>query len=513
LTSLITSSSTNISIPVYVPPPSHLAFISNLAVHPSYTTRAREPANVQVSSLALRYLKLVQKITGPVNARLNEAFCLSSHKHEDGRDTGGLRGGRTRRREGEQSVTGSGEEGGGTKQLVDDIASDLATNKAIWNRVRTFWDVAGWALSCSVKSKRRWRGAWSVWLEYMVDVLEDDWHQWQSQIIRDKNGENGEQPEEVKFSLLEKYISTSGGEKKIMRAIFADGEERAASEFTEVWIGETRDVKRKGQDYGRGRKKLQKLNIDEGEFGDYMDSSEDDAVEVAEERDTSSATSARRPSDDDGKEFQCEDDPAHPIGGEASLTIRVRLLGLLVSLSDAHPSTLTSQDTLFHLCIANIRPMPLPLFTLFLSPSNLKKGFTPAQAALLIQYLLFTLIQTGAPHTKKSGLNPEVLIKSYLPWTANTQAIVDNAKVSVCVESLARLAMVEGALVWSKELENAVRLGVKRREEKATNAGRRKGEAMGEGSEDEDRTALEASGLRLTTMVEILEMRAAAKNV
>ena len=60
--------------PIRVAPPSQLALLSTLVVHPAYTSRAPEHTNPHIAARALAYLRGVLAVAGPVNANLRAAF-------------------------------------------------------------------------------------------------------------------------------------------------------------------------------------------------------------------------------------------------------------------------------------------------------------------------------------------------------------------------------------------------------------------------------------------------------
>ncbi|EPE10795.1 major facilitator superfamily transporter [Ophiostoma piceae UAMH 11346] len=60
--------------PLWIPPPSHLAVLATLAVHPAYTSRPQEGNDVRVAGHALQYLRHILAVAGPVQADMASAF-------------------------------------------------------------------------------------------------------------------------------------------------------------------------------------------------------------------------------------------------------------------------------------------------------------------------------------------------------------------------------------------------------------------------------------------------------
>lgn len=61
--------------PIWLPPPSHLAVLASLAVHPAYTTRPQDGTDLRVAGHAMQYLRHVLSVAGPVGAEMATAFA------------------------------------------------------------------------------------------------------------------------------------------------------------------------------------------------------------------------------------------------------------------------------------------------------------------------------------------------------------------------------------------------------------------------------------------------------
>ncbi|OAA62049.1 hypothetical protein SPI_04908 [Niveomyces insectorum RCEF 264] len=70
--------------PVWIPPPSHLALLATLAVHPAYTTRPRDATDRRVAGHALQYLRHLLVMVGPVQAGMCAAFAFQQQGRTSG---------------------------------------------------------------------------------------------------------------------------------------------------------------------------------------------------------------------------------------------------------------------------------------------------------------------------------------------------------------------------------------------------------------------------------------------
>ncbi|MCJ1244608.1 hypothetical protein MMC30_001806 [Trapelia coarctata] len=444
--------------PAFIPPPQHLALISTLSMHPSFTTRAKTPDKLEAANLALKYLRLLYRTVGPLNFRATAAFAFTNSANSS------RRGGVARRRTGEESPEKE-------KEDAESVDIELANINSLWARADDFWHVVGWAFNCSVAHKKRWE-RWQMWVEYMLGVLEDDWY--------DRSEE--QKGESLVIRYLNPEDRASVGEKRIVRAVFADGSSRALVEFKEVWVGETRE--RRGGEEGKKGKVAVRVNVEEDDYGDYMVSSSEEGEEDIPIQDADAPPSPLSPT---GPSI----DGSLPLGGAAALQLRLRLLALLTAVAIERPDKFTSLRTLYDIYLAHIRPYPLPTFALIVSPPFLY-FFSFPSASSLVQYIAASLISSAAPIPKEDDLTQELLEEYFLPWSANTNNISDNAKLGACVETLLRMLDAAEGLGWTENVERCLEEGIRAREGKATKERRRKGDATG-GSEG-DRAWLRDSG-------------------
>lgn len=402
-------------------------------------------------------------MVGPVHSRLDEAFVFSGVGISSRRGSGG---GRRRATAGDTSPTSNDSDG---------ILNDLASTGAIWAQVEDIWQVVGWAFNCSVLHEKRW-ASWRGWIEYMLDVFEEDWKVRELQDIESGDEEADEQREQsmIMRSLCAEGV-TAGRERKIVRAIFADGSSRSAAEFPEIWKNETRE-RRKGIE---PKKIPSKIDIEADNYGDYLDEDEDFDSESSDPNNPPETLSPSLPPP--------LTDLSTPLGGTQALNLRLRFLSLLSTISATLPGSFTTLGSLYDTYLEHIRPLPTPTFFLLTSPSNLGLVFPPPSACSIIQYILHSLITSAAPTptANDNDLTQRVLEQYYLPFPANTSSIADNAKVSLCVETLLRLVDRCVGLKWTPALQDAVEVGVAAREGKATkaSASRKRGRGRGRGGD------------------------------
>ncbi|MCJ1462753.1 hypothetical protein MMC07_001356 [Pseudocyphellaria aurata] len=479
LISLVASGNT--SIPpqsAFVPPPHHLAFVATLAIHPTLTTRARSDARAEEANLALRYLRLVLKTVGPINANLAESFLFT-----------GLGSSSRRRNSGRRKPVGDGS--GPSGDDLDRIDNDLAESEALWARAEDIWQVVGWAFNCSVLHKKRWT-RWSLWLDYMLDVLQKDWDTRGVEFGQSEEPADDEDDPRKKSIIVRSLNPESrigGKERKLVRAVFADGGPKAAGEFTELWRNETKERKKDVD-----RKKIEtRINIEMDEYGDYMEEEKDSDLEDV---DPESPEDIHRSRHNESNSAAMLPDLANPLGGMDAINLRLRILSLLSTVSAILPHSFTPLASLYDLYLEHIRPLPLPTFFLLMSPASLRH-FHPGAASSLAQYILHSIIASSAPLPAKDDLTQNVLEDCYLPFAANTSSIADNAKVSLCVETLLRILNLHLGLAWTPRLQDAMEEGIHARDSKAKKSGRKLARAGG----DTEREWLVGSANRIRSVV------------
>lgn len=490
--------------PAYVPPAPHLSLLATLVVHPSMTTRTTSKEKQTAADDALRYLRHLNALTAADTSGLTKALQF--------RDADSSRSKRARtRHSGDISSDDEHEDPGR-------IRSSYAKKDSLFANAEDFWAVVGWAFNCSVAHKNRW-DRWRLWLEFVLDVLEDDLdarHRQarESPLKRDKV---------LGKSLIAHYLAPfvdqgRNPKRRIMRAILADGTQPSLNQFPSVFANETLPPKVK-QETKLGAKRS--LDLDQGDFGDYYDSDSDSNTTPGPQQKsarTSTCHSSNNLSRQDSPASPSTPQPATPSstplsplsshGGSESLRLRLRLLALLTTLSSLSPSLFLDPEDLFDLYTEFLRPLPLPIFSFFMLPRPTTARARTMDAnslASLIQMLLRPLLSSAAPVSNANSLTAESFATHFAPYAANVSSVGENAKVGICVEGLLRLLWTEGVLANAEEevrrsVRQAVEEGIKVREEKASGDGRRKSA----GKSAEAWQVLVAGGERMRSMLEMV---------
>ncbi|KAI9828826.1 MAG: hypothetical protein M1819_006533 [Sarea resinae] len=450
LISLITAgTSSSPNAPAFLPPPQHLALAATLVVHPTTTTRAPSGDHLQASNAALRLLRLTNRLFGPLNANFATAFAFSSPSRN-------RRGGGARRNRGDEDLSpaGAGED-------LDAVSTGLATTGSLWVQAEDVWQAVGWAFNCSVLYPKRW-ARWKLWLDFLIEVLEDDWAERErtseSILLEDEDAQQSAE-EVLEESLLVKYMPTSlsgyGGNRRIVRAIFADGSPKALNEFKEVFRNETKERAKKEPDVLT--KRHEKVNIEEDFYADYQDEDEDSdpAVEGGAKR--RKRSSSRRPSrhpsskaasddsdgsnnrrnnpesDDDMSDADSTSSPlpasdptpngSSELGDASALLLRHRLMFLLSTVSARLPNTFTNLEFLYDRYVEHMRVLPLTTFHLFITAPSARAEhafFNAAAYSSILQILLRVL--TGA------STSPDLLPPTTTTTTPTTTTTENHKK-------------------------------------------------------------------------------------
>lgn len=390
------------------------------------------------------------KHVGPVEGGLAEAFTFAT-----------LEGSRTRRRGAGKRKTA--DDGSPVKATDVDIENELANAGALWANAEDFWKVIGWAFNCSIVHKTRWE-VWRAWLAYMLEVVECDCE------LRGLGTA-------LEMSLIVKYIKGDGSarrnEKRILRAVFADGSSKSTGEFGEVWKNETRELKKNAD----ALKAEKRINIEADDYGDYLDEENEDDLEDSASTSSSPRNGTKQVKHNRSKDFVLPSG-ADTLGGLDAFNLRLRILSLLSNVSFSIPDSFIPIKSLYDLYLDHIRPLPLPTFFLFMAEVARARIFHASVASSLTQYILLTILAADAPQPENDTLSQDTLEQCYLPFAANTTSIVDNTKVSLCVEALLRLLdfHCDGrGLDWTPDLQDAAEMGIKARQVKVKRLQGRRG--------------------------------------
>ncbi|KAJ5823482.1 hypothetical protein N7447_005822 [Penicillium robsamsonii] len=507
----VLASGTISSTKAVVPLPQHLAVAATMLVHPKTTTRAESEYEKEAPNAALRFLRLTNSLVGPMDARFELAFNFTQ-----------LASSRQGRWRGESPMLIE-HDNPDTKPLN----TKFNQASSLWHCAEDFWHAVGWAFNCSVLHPARWE-RWQIWLQFMCNVLEDDWKEHEKKYLEAKQNQRdasvwskvpgksedkpalgaeppkkerrrGRKPKvEVvvdndlgifRESLIFRYITsntTAGRNRRIMRAIFANGKSNLG-EFKEVFNDELK-ISVPEQDSHSIKKRAGDINLDKDEYGDYLDNSDEDfeadqsLTSVSPPAKGSNASKPRRSkrtrrgtrnamdeATDPIKLAKGSHAPSHesnisPLGGYTSLALRQQLLGILSSVSERLSRDFMPLDNLYDMFVENIRDLSLPLFQHFISPSNLPH-LPPEAHSTLCELLLFVFRESSAPASDNNYLTQAKLEKCFLPYGAATPNVGNNAKISLLLEALMTLLHKNNMLSVTPSLAKAVRSGITRREQ------------------------------------------------
>ncbi|KAL7821482.1 hypothetical protein V8C44DRAFT_314698 [Trichoderma aethiopicum] len=484
--------------PVPIPPPSHLALLSTLAVHPLHTTRVDKPDHLDVSSLALGYLRNVLAIVGPLHADFRTAFqfrSLPRWNRRAARHTG----------RGSDSEMSDGDSDGSHDYLRGKIANE----GGVWAKGQDFWSTVGWAFHCCSLMPHRWR-YWKAWLEFMLDVLEADWAERERRDQEDyeTNGRVGEEPtiwraESMMVMYMKQEDGRHSGDKAIIKALFAYNGSVSSSSFREVFEKEHKGPSKRG----RKRKREAVLDLANDQFGDYFD--EDESI-------SSGVSEPPTPQ----KQRTRTDSSGVSAGMVESMPLRLRLFKLLSAVTHALSSRRERRgqreqpelSRLYEDFAAGIKVLPLDIFALFVSQRS--NPLLPSTHVTLTKVLFHQLLPSSHKNPHKvdpegestGGLTMAMLEHCYSCHPANTISLEDNAKLSLVVESAIQLLWRFDAVEYTKSFAAAVETGIEARAKKAQK--KRTGRTKADASDSHALNVLNASAERIRVLLGVLKASA-----
>ncbi|KAH7135989.1 hypothetical protein B0J11DRAFT_547749 [Dendryphion nanum] len=488
LNTLLTSG-TSISTPAkpyfaHLPPPSQISLASTLVVLPSITTRALSDDDIKGSDAALNYLRTVQNTISPLDSSLRTAFTFSDE--------------RKRRRF-------------GVSHNVDDetekISIPSADSQSLWCRASDFWHVVGWAFNCSVAHKKRW-ARWKLWLELMLDLLESEW----DACTKKARDEDADMEGVLMGSIVWHYVSSMNTKsvahrRRMVRAILAMATPRSLKDFGEVWKDETRAPKAKEDVAPMG-----KIDIDNLKQTYFQRDEEDEVMEDVPSISTRSSRS-RNPMKQSGTDVEEGGDhdekfvvhsvqeAIERLGGTDAITMRQRLIALLVDVAQALPTHFMTLAEIFNTLTEDFINLPTMIFAVLVSTSKLAGIVQMALNANLLLPLTpgelpdYTIITPEQTH----------LEEYLLPRRANTQSFAANAKFSLILEQMFIYMMSTKSLKACESLRFPVETGIKKRHEVHGTARGRNNNAH---EEVQAKSLMEASSARLLGLLEVLEIAA-----
>ncbi|KAH7329148.1 major facilitator superfamily transporter [Stachybotrys elegans] len=481
--------------PVAIPPPSHLALLNTLAIHPLYTTRAETLDHLETSSLALAYLRNLLNVVGPVNADFRAAFQF--HNVERWARRAGYGSRRDRRRDQDQDNDSDMSELDETDG--DRLRGRMANDSSVWSRGQDVWSTVGWAFNCSALQPQRWR-YWKAWLEFMMDVIEADWVERtrRDREAYDANGGHGDEPvaarqQSIMAMYMDQQNGRHGGMKSMLKAILASGDSLSVSAFPEVFEKEHRAPRKEP----KKRKRQNTLDVENDQFGDYLDD------EFFSSGVSEPATPQKRRAPREAASCSTSEG-----GGLAeSMSLRLRLFKMLSEVIHAlgKPSEL---EALYEGFATAVKLLPLPLFSLIVTqrPTPLLMATHVTLARELFRLLLPSSYKDPRKVDREAdmegALTMLMLEQSYLPNAANTIALDDNAKLSLVSESAIQLLWIESDAQSSDEFVQAVEKGILARETKVKR--KRTGKARVEAADAHAQEVLNNSTKRIRIMVEAM---------
>ncbi|KAK4039980.1 hypothetical protein C8A01DRAFT_36030 [Parachaetomium inaequale] len=522
--------------PALIPPPSQIALLATLIIHPSFTSRAPETSNIHAASHALSYLRGLLSTVGPINANFRAAFTFgdttTTSNTSNGNGSSSVITTRANGRSGGGLTTTSSHPSGLYSSSEDDspppssagdaLTGPFARSHLLFRRAPDFWTVLGWAFRCAAEhSASRWPH-WRVWLGFVVAVLEADFD---ARLARDGNtgltgrGKSARPYPMLAQSLVAGYLEGLRRERKncareVLRAVFAfsDGENGVSdrARFREVFERETVVGKRKRKRGGEGAAAAA-VDLENDRFGDYLDGEEFESDEEEEEDNNGGMPALKGGRRRPGRKTKAEGTAAAASftvtdGIAETVPFRLRIFRLLSAVSYYLPETFASVDELYEKFTDHVRGLPLPMFRLFVESH-------PSILPEFVQvHFLRTLIEAMLPpsHPDPADVDPVdaagtgvtelVMQECFLPFAANKITAEDNAKLSLALESIMWFVYAQIGVGYSAKLRRAVEAGIKAREDKV----KRRGTGKADSAEKAAREVLARSARNLRALVDVI---------
>ncbi|KAF2857476.1 hypothetical protein K470DRAFT_297059 [Piedraia hortae CBS 480.64] len=278
------------------------------------------------------------------------------------------------------------------------------------------------------------RKRWEVWLPWLEVILD---------VL------------ESDLAGIQNYVRAAESEhsterRQILRAIFADGSRKSLEEFGEIWLNET---------------ELPEVDSN-GNGVDQNGHHDDKANETLS------------------------------LGDYKSIELRQRLLALLVRACREQETTIWESVDDFFLDMADyIRPLPLDSFQRFLLAR--RRWLSPKDVYTLARDTVVSLLGFIVPEGQVNFTQSD-FIAHYAPHAANTAKAINNAKVSVVVESMLTALYTDQKLTANRSLQNAIAQGIVARSEKCKTKPSKTAEA------EEAAKQMEMSALQMGAMLELL---------
>lgn len=473
-----------------MPPPSHIALLGTLVIHPLHTTRAQKPDHLVVSSLALDYLRNLLTVVGPINAGFRAAFQFHSTP-------------RWARRSGHTGYASDSDMSDGDSDGdLDRLRGTMANEASVWSRGQDLWSTIGWAFNTATLHPHRWR-YWKAWLELLLDVLDADWAERErlDQEAHEACGKRGDEPitsraESIIHMYMKQRDGRHTGHTRIMKALFADGGSLSSSAFPEVFEKEPRGPRKAS----RKRKRNQTLDLENDKFGDYFD---DDSISSGI---SEPPTPEKRRGGSKELSFGC----SNP-GLVESVRLRLGVFRLVSAATYALRKR-SDLNQLYEDFAAGIKVLPLQMFALFVSQ---RENPLLCETHVTITKELFHLLLPSRYKDPRSvdpegdalgSLTMPMLEHCYIACPANTVGLEDNAKLSLVVEKALQLLWICDVVEYTESFVEAAERGIEAREAKAKK--RRTGKMRVDAADVAAQTVLAGSAERIRVLLQLLEASA-----
>lgn len=476
--------------PAWVPPANVLALASTLIAYPHITSKAKSPDKIKGADAAFSYLKNLAYHVDPLHHGFREAFAfpdVTSRRHH--------------------APSGSPEFD------FDQIRGHAANANTIWNRAKDFWHIVGWAFNCSVMHKNRWE-RWDMWFKVMLPLLEKDWEA-RCQEAQEVGRKGGDAQEIYMQSLIWRYIHKEGPTKEydkeptnrgqqryIIRAILARGVEEDRTAYKPIW-GDNETAGPKLEE--PKEKPTVKIDIENDIYGDFDYGNDElmgDAPSSPSKPRRFAARSAKSgpapepfPDNLSNSIPLTTEDAIECLGGINAVQYRARLIALIVKVAQAIPERFVNPDGLFEIFAHDMPTLPLMIFNVLISYTDLDGRMQMALNA----NLLLNLIQMGpSDHVDFASFEPlQHHLEFYLPRRGTTKSYAQNAKVSLIYEKMFLHLLNQNVLVATPTLRQTVEAGIKERLGVWKSAKREEEEVA--------KSMLEASCERLRALLALLE--------
>ena len=578
--------------PAFIPPPYQIALLGTVVVHPAYTSRAQERPNAHVSARALTYLRGLLGLVGPLNANFRRAFVFHQDGNRNavgrrGRSAlGGFYGSDSQEDDSARSSDSDDLESNklANEQSLWNRAADFwailgwafrcaSEHPDRWRYWRVWLEFmldvleADWDERLEADKAAHEEIVKKIKEEEDVAVKQEDKEDENPVIAvvveevkpkrrlpfkkseRDDTGTvNGRQnkktkPEEVKLevprareSLFASYLFALQGERKnsykeVSRALlaFADDDNLTSdrSTFKEVFKNET--VTGPAKQGKRKRAETVTLDLENDQFGDYLDGDDDDMFDDEQPADRDAigdiivfqpSTSGRALRRGRGRRQKTavvvantSPSASYIRSSEAmaeTVTIRMRLFRLLSNATNYAPDLLLPVYEFYEKFTDSLRELPLPVFRLFAEPHRTPDLPNYIRVSLL-RYLIEPLLPSNAPKPSMvdrktddaHGVSALMLEQCFLPFPANRVSVDENARLSIALECMAWHLYEQGKIHYSAGLRRAVEKGIKAREDKC------KSRTRGGGENAENKAAremLSRSARSLRVWIDVVEV-------